>query len=102
MTIHGIPPLYPAAPDAAAAAADAASASVAESGTFASSFGTALAAASDALERASASEQRFATGRGDLQQMVLDRAQADVALSLAGATASRATQALSTILAMQI
>jgi hypothetical protein len=34
--------------------------------------------------------------------MVLERAQADVALSLASAAASRTTQTLSTILGMQV
>jgi hypothetical protein len=34
--------------------------------------------------------------------MVVERAQADVALSIASATASRATQALTMILGMQV
>jgi len=44
----------------------------------------------------------FALHRSDLQAMVLERAQADVALSIASATASRVVQSLSTILGMQV
>ena len=45
---------------------------------------------------------RFAQRRGGLQEMVLERAQADVALSVASAAASRAAQALTTLLGMQV
>jgi len=62
----------------------------------------ALDAASAALERAGGAERAFAGGHGGLQEMVLERAQADVALSLASTTASRVTQALGTILGMQV
>jgi flagellar hook-basal body complex protein FliE len=72
----------------------------------ASSFGNlvsqALDAASGALERADAAEHAFAHGRGGLQEMMVERAQADVALSIATTTASRAAQAVSTILGMQV
>ena len=37
-----------------------------------------------------------------LQEMVLERAQADVVLSVASAAASRAAQALTTLLGMQV
>jgi flagellar hook-basal body complex protein FliE len=97
MNLEGIPKLYPAIPDAA----DVAPAGTSP-GNFAALFGTALASASDALGRADASEHAFATGHGGLQQMVLERAQADVALSIASATATRTVQAITTILAMQI
>jgi flagellar hook-basal body complex protein FliE len=65
-------------------------------------FGRALDTASDALGRADLAERAYANGTGGLQEMVLERAYADVALSLATAAASRATQSLSTILGMQI
>ena len=72
----------------------------------ASSFGSfvsrALGAASGALERADAAEHAFAHGRGGLQEMMVERAQADVALSIATTAASRVTQAVSTILGMQV
>ena len=71
-------------------------------GSFAGALGKAFSDASASLERADASERAFVAGRGGLQEMVLQRAQADVALSLASAAASRASQALSTILGMQV
>jgi flagellar hook-basal body complex protein FliE len=71
-----------------------------------SGFGGALAhaldATSSALRRADAAEHAFAVGRGGLQEMVVERARADVALSLATAAASRTAQALTTILGMQV
>ncbi len=71
-------------------------------GSFSEALGSAFADADAALGRADRSEQSFAAGRGGLQEMVLERAQADVALSLAGAAASRVSQALTTILGMQV
>jgi len=62
----------------------------------------ALDAASASLERADGAERAFAGGHGGLQEMVLERAQADVALSLASTAASRVSQALGTILGMQV
>jgi flagellar hook-basal body complex protein FliE len=71
-----------------------------------SSFGTlvcsVLGSASAALERAAGAEHAFAHGRGGLQEMMVERAQADVALSIATTAASRATQAASAILGMQV
>ena len=69
---------------------------------FAGALARAFGDASASLERADRSERAFATGHGGLQEMVLQRAQADVALSLASAAASRASGALSTILGMQV
>lgn len=71
-------------------------------GSFADALGEAFGAASASLERADRAEHAFVAGRGGLQEMVLERAQADVALSLAGAAASRVTAAISTILGMQV
>jgi flagellar hook-basal body complex protein FliE len=92
----GIPRLYPALPDDARAPEPAADTS------FGGLVANALGEASAALEQADSAERRFAAGRGGLQEMAVQRAQADIALSLASATATRATQALTTILGMQI
>jgi flagellar hook-basal body complex protein FliE len=58
--------------------------------------------ASAALGRADAAERAFAAHRGGLQEMVVERARADVTLSLASTAASRAAQSLATILGMQV
>jgi len=87
-------PLAPSAPVEPAHAADA--------GDFARVLGRALDDAGGKLDAAAAAERAFAAGRGGLQEMVVARAQADVTLALAAATASRTTQALSTILGMQV
>ena len=71
-------------------------------GSFANALEHAFDSASGALMKADRSEHAFASGAGGLQEMVLDRAQADIALSIATTTVSRASQALSTILGMQI
>jgi flagellar hook-basal body complex protein FliE len=71
-------------------------------GGFGGALSRALDATSSALRRADAAEHAFAAGRGGLQEMVVERARADVALSLATAAVSRTTQALSTILGMQV
>ena len=70
--------------------------------SFGSQLLEALDAASNVLGRADAAERAFAQGRGGLQEMVLERAKADVVLSLASAAASRTAQALTTILGMQV
>jgi flagellar hook-basal body complex protein FliE len=75
--------------------------SPADSG-FGGALEHALEATASALRRADAAERGFAIGRGGLQEMVVERARADVALSLATAAASRTAQALTTILGMQV
>lgn len=70
--------------------------------SFGSLVWSALGSASAALEQADVAEHAFAHGRGGLQEMMVERAQADVALSIATTVASRATQAVSTILGMQV
>jgi flagellar hook-basal body complex protein FliE len=70
--------------------------------SFAGALQRAVGDAGGALERAERAEQRFASRRGGLQEMVLERARADVALSLATAAASRTTQALTTLMGMQV
>lgn len=69
---------------------------------FARALGVAFDDASAALGRAASAESAFAAGKGGMQEMVLERAQADIALSIASAAASRTAQALTTILGMQI
>jgi flagellar hook-basal body complex protein FliE len=70
--------------------------------SFGSELRRAFDQASDALERAQLAEQSFVRGRGGLQEMVLERAQADVTLSLAAAAASRTVSVLTTIVGMQV
>jgi len=71
-------------------------------GGFASALARALDGAEGALARAAGAERAFIAGRGGLQEMVVERAQADILLAIAGAAASRTVQALNTILGMQI
>lgn len=58
--------------------------------------------ANTALESASTAETNFANGNGGLQEMVFERARADSLLSIASAGASKATQAINTIMNMQV
>lgn len=65
-------------------------------------FGSALDSLGALLNDAQSAEDAFAAGTGNLQNAVYRRAQADVALSVATAAAQRATQALQSILNMQV
>jgi flagellar hook-basal body complex protein FliE len=65
-------------------------------------FSQVLDALSDALSDASKAEDDFAYGRGTLHDAIYERAQADVALSVATATAQRIAQAVQSILNMQV
>jgi hypothetical protein len=65
-------------------------------------FLDAVSSAGAAFDRAAESERAFAHGHGSILAMTLDRAQADVVLSVASAAASRAAQAVSTIFNMQV
>ena len=67
-----------------------------------SAFARALDAVGALLDGANAAEDNFADGVGTLQSAVYERARADVALSVATAAAQRSTQALTSILNMQI
>jgi hypothetical protein len=67
-----------------------------------SGFASALSEAGAALRSAGNAEAAFAGGRGGLAEMMVSRARADVTLAVASAAASRLTQALSTVLGMQI
>ncbi len=111
-----VPPFDPSAlvptvpgpsPDSAVAASspDSTTADTANAGnrrSFGALLVDALDAANGLLIRADAADRAFASGRGGLQEMVLERAQADVMLSVAAAAASRTAQALTTILGMQV
>ena len=54
------------------------------------------------LGNAAQAEDAFASGAGNLQDAVYERARADVALSVATAAAQRTAQALQSILSMQV
>ena len=54
------------------------------------------------LAGATQAEDDFAYGRGTLQDAIYERAQADVALSVATATAQRIAQAAQSVLNMQV
>ena len=68
----------------------------------ASEFMKVLGDIDGALERAAGAEADFVNGSGSLADMVIDRARADVALSLAAAGASHVTQAVTSVLGMQV
>jgi flagellar hook-basal body complex protein FliE len=68
----------------------------------ASAFGGMLNDLGAVFDKAERAEDAFAAGAGDLQSAIYERARADVALSVAAAAAQRATQALQSILNMQV
>jgi hypothetical protein len=65
-------------------------------------FGDLVDAAGAILAGADAAERAFAAHRGGLQEMVVERARADIALQIAAASAQRVAQGLQTLLGMQI
>ncbi len=67
-----------------------------------SGFGRMLDDLAAVLNRAAGAENAYASGAGNLQEAVYERAQADVALSVATAGAQRTAQALQAVLNMQI
>lgn len=54
------------------------------------------------LQEATRSENAFAAGTGSLREAVYGRARADIAIAVAVAAAQRTTQALQTVLNMQL
>jgi flagellar hook-basal body complex protein FliE len=68
----------------------------------ADAFGKTLDDLGSVLRSAGAAEERFASGSGDLQEAVYERARADVALAVATAAAQRTAQALQAIFTMQV
>jgi hypothetical protein len=67
-----------------------------------SPFQKILDGAGSALDRADRAEHAFADKRGGLVEMMVERASADVMLQLAAVAAQRTTQAVSTLLGMQV
>jgi flagellar hook-basal body complex protein FliE len=65
-------------------------------------FSTMVSDVGALLEKAQTAEDSFASGTGDLQSAVYERARADVALSIATAAAQRTVQALQAVLNMQV
>jgi len=96
VTVTPLSPDAPVAPDAAIPAL------APEPPAFARALERAFDAAARALERSDEASSAFAHGRGGITEMALERAQADVALTLASAVASRTTQALTTLLGMAL
>jgi len=92
----------PLVPDAPLAPALRDEDSAAPASSFPNEITRAFESTAQALEKAAEAESAFVHGHGGLQEMVLERAQADIALSLAGAVTSRVTQALNTVLGMQL
>jgi len=65
-------------------------------------FSRLVDAAGALLGRADRAEAAFVAHRGGLQEMVVERARADIALAIATTAAQRATQAVSSVLGMQL
>jgi len=70
--------------------------------TPADGFGKILNDVGSVLDSANSAEERFASGSGDLQDVIYERAQADVALAVATAAAQRTAQAVQAIFSMQV
>jgi flagellar hook-basal body complex protein FliE len=65
-------------------------------------FAALLGAATRSLDAAAQAETAFASGRGGLQEMVVARAHADIALQVAATAAARTAQALQTLLGIAV
>jgi hypothetical protein len=65
-------------------------------------FAQLVDAAGALLGRAEQAEAAFTAHRGGLEEMVVERARADIALAIATSAAQRATQAVSTLLGMPL
>jgi hypothetical protein len=65
-------------------------------------FGKLVDAAGAILGGAERAEAAFVAHRGGLQEMVVERARADVALQIAATAAQRTAQSLTTLLGMQL
>lgn len=88
-----VEPLIPDAPPGA---------STVQSATDDSTFGQVLDVLGSTLQKAQSAEDAFSNGRGSLQEAIYERARADVALSIATASAQRAAQSIGAIFNMQI
>jgi hypothetical protein len=65
-------------------------------------FARLVDAAGAILDVADRAESAFAAHRGGLQEMVVERARADLALQVAATAAQRVAQSISTVLGMQV
>jgi hypothetical protein len=65
-------------------------------------FARLVDAAGSILAGADRAEAAFVAHRGGLQEMVVERARADIALQVAATAAQRAAQSISTLLGMQV
>jgi hypothetical protein len=74
----------------------------AASGEQGNAFARLVDAAGAILDGADRAESAFAAHRGGLQEMVVERARADLALQVAATAAQRAAQSISTVLGMQV
>jgi flagellar hook-basal body complex protein FliE len=72
------------------------------SAAVATGFAQLVDVTATALTQADEAERAFARGTGGLQEMVVERARADISLAVAASGAQRAAQALNTLLGMQI
>jgi len=68
----------------------------------ANAFGEILDATGARLDADDRAEAAFTNGSGGLQEMVVARAQADVALQIAAAAAQHAVQSINALLGMQV
>lgn len=68
----------------------------------ANAFAQLVDAAGAILAGADRAEAAFAAHRGGLQEMVVERARADVALQIAATAAQRTAQSVATVLGMQL
>ncbi len=94
MRVDVLVPDGPVAPNAASGPA----ASHADGDAFA----RLVDAAGSILAGADRAEAAFVAHRGGLQEMVVERARADIALQVAATAAQRAAQSISSLLGMQI
>lgn len=83
-------------------APDVSPANRASSSAQSNAFKNALDDVGSVLNKAEGAEDAFATGAGDLQTAIYERARADIALSVATAAAQRTAQALQSIVNMQV
>jgi hypothetical protein len=74
----------------------------AAAGVSGNAFARLVDAADAILDGADRAESAFAAHRGGLQEMVVERARADLALQIAAAAAQRTAQSVSTVLGMQV
>jgi flagellar hook-basal body complex protein FliE len=68
-------------------------------------FGTlvnALGAGAQSLQRAESAENAFMSGSGGLQEMMFERAKADVVVQIATAASSRVAQSINSLTQMQL